>query len=277
MIVLDSSQSMDEVFQEQKKLLLELAKTMPISAEATRVCLIQYSKTPILVYPFTATQNNSAFYKVVSGLSDLGGETNTAEAIKFGLRELKNSGRSRVEEVFVLISDGNSFNSWKTVLSTAKELHESGAKILILGLGRHIYMPELKVYTGKTGHLFSKESAAKFEGLMRDLVGEICGGTSGTIPIVIEPPTKPAPAVRLTTVAGKATQPPPKVTPGTMRPQHTTAKVSTTRKSEVLTPRKPEAARGAQADNSKTRGCDHVTHPYSTSWLAYDLNNGASR
>ncbi|VDP51655.1 unnamed protein product [Soboliphyme baturini] len=78
------------------------------------------------------------------------------------------------EKVIVLMTDGNSYDDWKTVKETAEYIQESKVKVFILALGWSVYKPELEIYAGNHGKLFTKENIYLFGNEIRKIVGTSC-------------------------------------------------------------------------------------------------------
>ncbi|VDP13338.1 unnamed protein product [Soboliphyme baturini] len=173
-ILVDTSNSMDDIFKEEKAVLFKMSKFLPVSATGTMVCFIQYSNKPLLVMPFSDAQSPLSLYNATKSLEALGGETHTAEAVLFALEQLKLNGRRSATKVLVLLSDGNSINSWNVVEETAKELRKSKVNVIVVALGSQLFMPELKLYAGSMDSVYDEGNIDKLEGVLRDIVGDRC-------------------------------------------------------------------------------------------------------
>uniref|UniRef100_A0A915IMU5 VWFA domain-containing protein n=1 Tax=Romanomermis culicivorax TaxID=13658 RepID=A0A915IMU5_ROMCU len=186
-IVIDSSGSVDSVFNAYKLLALELVKKLPFSDDGARLALIQYSRAPaFLKYKFTDQQNNVEIFKSVTALNFLGDTTNTADAVSLGHQQFGQA-RSDAEKIFVLMTDGNSFDPWNVVTQTAENLHKTKAKVYVVAFGDIIYQPEIKVYA-KNGSIVRNSDARSFE---KELFEAFCPKT-GVVPPKIEISAVPA-------------------------------------------------------------------------------------
>lgn len=170
-MVIDSSGSVQRVFNTYKEAALQFAKDIYFGLEGAHAAIIQYSRyPPMLKYSFREPQSNQAILHALNDLRFIGDSTFTAEAVNLGLDQFSLGGRPDAKKIFVLMTDGNSINQWRVVLLTAKRVHESGANVYVLGLGDNLYYPELKLYAGN-GSLVTRDGLNRFKAEVMDIGG----------------------------------------------------------------------------------------------------------
>uniref|UniRef100_A0A5S6QEB6 VWFA domain-containing protein n=1 Tax=Trichuris muris TaxID=70415 RepID=A0A5S6QEB6_TRIMR len=172
--VFDSSQSVEEVFENQKSVVERLISNLNIDPFGSLVGLVEYSRYNKLLLPISTAQNIDQVKEVFQKLSHIGGYTLTADAIKSGIDEMHQGGRPGAEKLFVLVTDGHSFDKWSLVLDTASSLHNTGSKVIIIALADSIYMPELIEYAGTNGVIFTKQNVSQVDGIFVDLTSSGC-------------------------------------------------------------------------------------------------------
>ncbi|VDP12810.1 unnamed protein product [Soboliphyme baturini] len=175
-IVVDSSGSIEEYFQIYKTTLLHIIHLLPvIGPDAALVSVVQYSEHAHVVVPFHINQTKEWVIGKIVPLEFLGSTTLTAEAVRLGIKQMQNFHRPDSHKLFILMSDGNSFNEWQFVLSTADLLHSLGTDVLVIALGSPLFFPELEAYAGRRGVLLTNESLNRLFPFITDEVGPDCG------------------------------------------------------------------------------------------------------
>ncbi|CDW54261.1 VWA domain containing protein [Trichuris trichiura] len=172
--VFDSSQSVEEVFEQQKQIAERLISHLNIDPFGSLVGLVEYSRYNKLLLPISTAQHIDQVKEAFHKLRHIGGYTLTADAVKTGVEEIHQGGRPGAEKLFVLITDGHSFNKWSEVLETADSLHNTGAKVIIIALADSLYMPELIEYGGPRGIIFTKQNVSQVDSVFIDLTSNGC-------------------------------------------------------------------------------------------------------
>ncbi|KHJ44485.1 von Willebrand factor type A domain protein [Trichuris suis] len=172
--VFDSSQSVEEVFEQQKQVADRLISHLNIDPFGSLVGLVEYSRYNKLLLPISTAQHIDQVKEAFNKLRHIGGYTLTADAVKTGVDEMHQGGRPGAERLFVLITDGHSFNKWSDVLETADSLHNTGAKVIIIALADSLYMPELIEYGGPQGMIFTRQNVSQVDSVFIDLTSNGC-------------------------------------------------------------------------------------------------------
>lgn len=110
---------------------------------------------------------------MASGLPFLGETTNTADAVSLGYQQFS-TGRPDAKRIFILMTDGNSFDAWNLVTQTAENLHKFRVKTFVLAFGDIIYQPEIKLYAGN-GSVIRSNDIRRFQ---EDMVKLTCPSES---------------------------------------------------------------------------------------------------
>ncbi|CDW56500.1 VWA domain containing protein [Trichuris trichiura] len=173
-MVMDSSGSVEHKFETYKETATRLVRMLPISVDGTHVALLQYSSKPHVKYSFSLDQSKAAVDKAVAELPYLGSTTLTAEAVSEGLEQYKLGGRPEAKKIFVLMTDGNSYNKWTDVLSAADKLHSIDAIVAVVAYGDSIYWPEIEVYAKGNSSAYTEKNVEQLYGLLMDLTGKNC-------------------------------------------------------------------------------------------------------
>ncbi|KRZ72824.1 Collagen alpha-6(VI) chain [Trichinella papuae] len=158
-IVVDSSQSVEEQFEQYKAEALELVRSLDVGINSTLCSIVQYGRHATVILPFSEHQSKEIVIDSLQNLKHLGGTTHTADAIQLALHQLKLNGRSRSKKLFLLMTDGNSADSWDTVLLTADHLHASIDQLTIVAFGSNLGYNELQAYGKQTATvLYNKDT-----------------------------------------------------------------------------------------------------------------------
>ncbi|KFD57125.1 hypothetical protein M514_02010 [Trichuris suis] len=174
-MVIDSSGSVERKFETYKETATRLTRLLPISPDGTHVAILQYSSKPHVKYSFSLDQSKAAVDKAIAELPYLGSTTLTAEAVAAGLEQYKLNGRPEAKKIFVLMTDGNSYNKWIDVLSAADKLHSVGAIVAVVAYGDSIYWPEIEAYAKGNSSAYTEKNVEQLYGLLMDLTGKNCG------------------------------------------------------------------------------------------------------
>uniref|UniRef100_A0A5S6QDG6 VWFA domain-containing protein n=1 Tax=Trichuris muris TaxID=70415 RepID=A0A5S6QDG6_TRIMR len=177
-LVVDSSGSVEKTFASYKETATRLVRLLPISPNGTHVAVLQYSSSPHVKYSFSLDQSKAAVDKVIGELEYMGSTTFTAEAVNAGLEQFKLSDRPGAKKIFVLMTDGNSYNKWADVLSAADRLHSVSTVVAVVAYGNIVYWPEIEVYARGNSTAYTETNVEQLYGLLMDLTGRSCGEPS---------------------------------------------------------------------------------------------------
>ncbi|KRZ67001.1 Collagen alpha-6(VI) chain [Trichinella papuae] len=171
--VFDSSQSIKKTFEHQKEVVIGMVKRMSFRPNAGLVGLIEYSRHVSTLLPLQSPQSTDEVISKFQSLKHIGAYTLTADAVKIGVEQLR-YGRPGVDKVFVLITDGHSFNKWTDLVKVADSLHDTGAKVIVIAIAEDLYIPELHEYAGAQGTIFTRQNISEVENYFAALVHDKC-------------------------------------------------------------------------------------------------------
>uniref|UniRef100_A0A0N5A1K3 VWFA domain-containing protein n=1 Tax=Parastrongyloides trichosuri TaxID=131310 RepID=A0A0N5A1K3_PARTI len=150
LFVIDSSQSVDNSFEKQLQLAIDLVKQIPKNDFNDRVKIGALSFTRVCETKIELGQYTSKD-DIINGLmkiKHLGGGTSVVSGLKMAIKTYEKSKRSNAMQLIVLLSDGNSFDNWRDVVRTAKDLRYMDVTLFAISLSQNYYLAELQLYAG---------------------------------------------------------------------------------------------------------------------------------
>ncbi|XP_045171316.1 cartilage matrix protein-like [Mercenaria mercenaria] len=136
--VVDMSSSIWVVdFQEQLKFLSDLVGFFDISGDMARVGFLTFSTNPTVQFYLNTYSARDEVSKAILAVKSEGGLTNTHLALQKAKDEMlaqQNGGRSDVDQVIIVITDGVSRQPQLTA-TEAKNIHQAGVEVIAIGVG----------------------------------------------------------------------------------------------------------------------------------------------
>lgn len=153
-LLLDTSGSLQKLYETEKILSSQLVEFLPISSNGVHLGLIKYNG-----YPQTEFELNRHFAKeqlneAIARMELIPGVTRTGSALNQAALLFK-SARPDAKKLVVLFSDGISMDD---PVEIAKTLRADQVEILVVSLSENAYMPELEQIADRPEHLFTKEN-----------------------------------------------------------------------------------------------------------------------
>lgn len=150
MFIIDRSQSVEKAFQKQLQFAVDLVKRMPSTDFATRVrvAAVSFHSSAKLEFPFDRYGNQSEILDALLAIEHTGGSTSAVSGVNRAVDEIEKTARKGVRKMVVLISDGNSQDSWTTVLSAANRLRAADVDVYAVTVSHDYYFRELELYAG---------------------------------------------------------------------------------------------------------------------------------
>ncbi|XP_076443657.1 matrilin-1-like isoform X2 [Babylonia areolata] len=149
--VLDSSSSIWKMDFENKVLgfVGDVINLFDVGRDRTRFGVITFSNEAHLAFGLNSFVNKDKLLKAVNPrtVEYRSGITNTADALEMAGEQLNIEGRPRVEQVVILMTDGQSRDPGSTV-AEAQKLRRQGVRVVALGVGESVDEQELQGVTG---------------------------------------------------------------------------------------------------------------------------------
>lgn len=178
--MLDSSASLDEEdYKNQKEFVRHLARLLNATSENSRIAVIVYSGSTILVEGFSGYKSLDEFDNSIDDIPLLGGPYRRMNlALKFAGQVL-NSARKDVSKVAVLLTAGRQFPGGTSLAPSANQLRGLNAVVLVVAVGRQYSKQELSPVIAAAEDLFEVPS---FEALASSakIIGQAIEDKSGT-------------------------------------------------------------------------------------------------
>ncbi|XP_078668410.1 CUB and sushi domain-containing protein 3-like [Branchiostoma floridae x Branchiostoma belcheri] len=148
-LLLDSSTSLGQSnFEKVKQYAKDIVDGLPLSTEATRIGLVQYSDTPSDVVFLKDYENKMKISEAIDDLSYLGGATFTGEAIDH-TRTISfapsNGNREGVPDALVVLTDGKSSDD---ISFPSLSTRQKGVNVFVIGVGEDLDRETLQGIAG---------------------------------------------------------------------------------------------------------------------------------
>ncbi|XP_029656471.1 uncharacterized protein LOC115230414 isoform X1 [Octopus sinensis] len=133
--VIDASGSVGTINFDLTKLFLDhVVSNLDISGTATRVAVIRYSSSPLLIFGLDKYSTEKAVKSAINAIPYNGGGTNTDTALDLARTSVfTNTRKSVAAKVVVLVTDGKSRSETRTV-AAAQKLKDDGVTIFTIGV-----------------------------------------------------------------------------------------------------------------------------------------------
>ncbi|XP_073534174.1 collagen alpha-4(VI) chain-like [Phyllobates terribilis] len=162
-----------EDFDDMKTFMTELMNMFQIGANRVRFGVVQYSDTPQIEFTISQYTNQKGLKAAVQRIDQLGGGTNTGEALK-SMKALFAKAESerphKVPQSLIIITDGKSQDP---VTDAAADIRGSGINIFAIGV-KEAVQEELVNIAGSKDKTFFVDNFDSLNLIKNDLVRDLC-------------------------------------------------------------------------------------------------------
>ncbi|XP_077159547.1 collagen alpha-4(VI) chain-like isoform X2 [Paroedura picta] len=131
--LIDGSGSIQtESFRDMIMFMNDMVDNFQVGADRVRFGVVQYGDAPQKEFAIGQYETKATLKKAIDALWQLGGGTNTGDALKFMKDLFRKAARDNIPKYLILITDGESDDS---VTEPAEELRSEGIKIFAIGVG----------------------------------------------------------------------------------------------------------------------------------------------
>ena len=147
-IIMDSSGSIGEPdFKKEKDFVKTLISSLEIGNNYTQVAIINYNSNADIVVDFSVPSTKQSLLNIVDRIKYSGGNTNTAEALKFAnekvLVESKGMRPNSIPKLVIVITDGESNVNPQNTIPYSNKIKARDIKVISVGVGPGIKLQEL--------------------------------------------------------------------------------------------------------------------------------------
>jgi hypothetical protein len=208
MIILDSSGSVEAIFEQEKDLAIKVVQQIPDASFDTRVAVAstRFASTAYIELAFKTTHDKATIIRTLKEIHSEGGATSAVAGTKAAVQEMRNNLRPGARALVVLVSDGNSQDfPYSIVHEAAKALNDTGATVFAVTLSKDYYLPELEIYAGSKDRVYTDDKANNFLSDIAKLTNgggscpNIDAAPSTQTPVTPPPTAAPTPAPLATT------------------------------------------------------------------------------
>lgn len=189
-MIVDNSGSVETVFIDEKEIAAKLVESLDISPTKTRVAMVQFNAQSEVVFPFNVYADGPSVAGAIRNVTQRGGATNVAAALNTANDQFSSLGRSKVNKVVLLVTDGNSQNTIEDIQSAVSKLNASGVTVFAASASEQISLIEFDLYTVyHRERWFLKNNITSLPSSVGALIS---GGGCGQDPVIVtQPPTQP--------------------------------------------------------------------------------------
>ncbi|XP_039972556.1 collagen alpha-6(VI) chain-like isoform X3 [Xiphias gladius] len=160
-------------FQDMKKFIIEFLHTLHIGPKHVRIGVAKFAGSPNIEFDLTAYSDAQTLEKAVEGIRQIGGGTNTGEALEFMVPQFKKAVTTRgykVKEYLVVITDGKSSDNVK---APADKLRAEGVIVYAIGV-KNADENELLEISGNPERTFFVSNFDSLKLIKDDVITDIC-------------------------------------------------------------------------------------------------------
>uniref|UniRef100_A0A0K0E1A1 VWFA domain-containing protein n=1 Tax=Strongyloides stercoralis TaxID=6248 RepID=A0A0K0E1A1_STRER len=156
LFVIDSSQSVDNSFEKQIQLAIDLIKQIPSQdfEDRIKVGALAFTSTCQTQFEIGQYKNKKDIMEELIKIKHLGGSTSVVSGLKRAIKTFKRDGRRDALQIIILLSDGNSFDNWRDVIKTASSLRKIDSTLFAISLSQNYYLSELELYAGNKWYVY---------------------------------------------------------------------------------------------------------------------------
>lgn len=156
--IVDSSGSVEDVFNRERQLLSDVVEQLPIGSDDTHVALVEYASFANTVHSFK--DNKADVLSSLKQLVHLGENTNVAEAFRRAVELFRSpDARTSAVRAILIITDGHSQNELTELESVLQPLRNLGVYIFAGSQSRDVSLYELELYTDDLNRVYIDPSA----------------------------------------------------------------------------------------------------------------------
>ncbi|KAK6105309.1 von Willebrand factor type A domain family protein [Brugia pahangi] len=178
MIALDSSGSVFNVFEDERKLVHDLISSLiPAALEDGRVqvSVIRFASSADVVIPFKINQTPNEIMEKVNKIKFTGGSTRIAKVVNLAVTDLLRWRRDDAIQIFILISDGNGHELWHVAQMAGKNLQNANVEVFAVPISRDHNLNELTLYTGDINRVYVEAEQNRFVRTISSLINQCVG------------------------------------------------------------------------------------------------------
>ncbi|CAJ0960452.1 unnamed protein product, partial [Mesorhabditis belari] len=165
MFVIDISTSVEEEFEAQRQFTIDLVKRLPKEDFESRihVGVITFNHWTKVVQPMDKLSSRhvqaycnlgQSILSLLSNITNEGGATAVAQGMSLAAQEVQRTRRSDARQMIVLVSDGNSKDLWRDVISTSRQVKALAADVYAITVHRNYLFSELEMYATNIGYVY---------------------------------------------------------------------------------------------------------------------------
>uniref|UniRef100_A0A158Q8Q4 VWFA domain-containing protein n=1 Tax=Elaeophora elaphi TaxID=1147741 RepID=A0A158Q8Q4_9BILA len=174
-VVLDSSGSVFNAFEDERKLVHELIDSLvPTALEDGRiqVSIVRFASSAEVVIPAKISRIPNEIMDKLDKIKFTGGGTRIANAVDLALADLSNWRRDDAIQIFILISDGNGQELWHVAQTAGRKLQNANTEIFAVPISRDYNLDELTLYTGDAKRIYLWEEQNQFISTISSLINK---------------------------------------------------------------------------------------------------------
>ena len=182
MFVLDSSGSIrNERFEYVRSLVLSVVESLEVRLDRTRVGVIVYSDTALLVYRLNQYTILQDMITAIQMIKFYGQETNTASALSL-LCDVafkpENGDRAGVPNIAIVVTDGNSNINRQQTVNQSIMCRQQGVRLMTASMGNFLNLVEINMIASQPLNLNVHVSPNYTirDQLVKDLINGTCDG-----------------------------------------------------------------------------------------------------
>uniref|UniRef100_A0AC35UAD2 BZIP domain-containing protein n=1 Tax=Rhabditophanes sp. KR3021 TaxID=114890 RepID=A0AC35UAD2_9BILA len=164
LFVIDSSQSIDNGFEKQMQLCIDLIKRIPNEDFRNRVKVgaVSFTRTYKIEFEIGKFDNKDDILNALFKIKHIGGGTSVVSGLMKAVKTLQQTKRTSAKQFIVLLSDGNSVDSWGNVVATAHQLRNINADLYAVTVSKNYYLEELQLYAGNKWFVYVDARTRQF-------------------------------------------------------------------------------------------------------------------
>ncbi|KAL3997471.1 von Willebrand factor type A domain family protein [Acanthocheilonema viteae] len=187
MVVLDSSGSVFNAFEGERRLVHDLINSLAAKAiedGRIQVSVVRFASSAEIVIPSKINQTPNEIIGALDKIKFTGGGTRIASAIDLTLADLSRWRRSDAIQILILISDGNGQELWHVVQTAGKKLQNANVEVFAVPISRDYNLNELTLYTGDVKRIYLGAEQNQFVSIISFLINECVRATNLSQPYV---------------------------------------------------------------------------------------------
>ncbi|CAD5206491.1 unnamed protein product [Bursaphelenchus okinawaensis] len=188
--VVDTSQSVENKFQEQLRLIASFLESIPEADFTNRIKtgVVTFNNEAKKVLDLSAFNRKRQIIDTVLNIEHTGGPTSLVKGIRQTITLIKNTNNISRQLVVVLVSDGNSQDEWNNVLETSNALHSLNSNIFAVTVSNDYFLRELEIYAGEKDRVYVEGRLPQFLTTLKKAVIQ-CDVQDVVVPQEITKPT----------------------------------------------------------------------------------------